>query len=383
MKILPTKKLKILSIYKHAYKSIFKPVNLDNVKREYKDITPKSIKTSYRPRTINDMENLQKYIKTTSVSDQLDEDMYRESKKNKEFLEFFKTFKEKNKDKWASIINGMDVDVNQLAKETEEELAQKYKIYNEIHKRKQLGEGYETFNDIALKKLYYEKDNQTKENKYIKPTYKGFNEREKKFEERSDDLYSALAPDTENDEMYDSRKFTMIFLDADMVCNVTTLNRVYHRRCLLFAGNKEGMISYGVGVGLLYEDAYLNAFKELKKNLILIEWDPGNTCPLPIQSRFNDYRFKIKPTKSPMWFSGPIPLLMIRYAGLYHQNFIKESRNKHPYAMVFAFFKAVTQNTTLKNLAEEKGVKKRKLTPGFRYKINEKKMRNPQLANKL
>lgn len=306
--------------------------------------------------------------------------MYRESKKNQEFLNFFSNFKEKNKHKWASIINGMDVDTEQLAKETADELNDKYKIYNEIHKRKQLGDGFDAFNEIAKEKYHFELNNFKKDNPYIMPVYKGFDNYKLKDKERTDDTFEALAPDTEIGETYDSRKFTMIFLDADMVCNVTTLNRIYHRRCLIFAGNKEGMISYGLGVGILYEDAYLNAFKELKKNLILIDWDPSNTCPLPIKSRFNDYRISMIPTKSPQWFSGPIPLLMMRYAGMYHQNFTKISRNKHPYAMVFSFFKAVTKNTTMKNLAENRGIKQKKLYPARRIVKAEYKSKSPHIS---
>ena len=227
----------------------------------------KKIKSSYRPRTLNDIEKLQTYIKTTSTNDQLEENMYRESKINQEFLDFFKDFKAKNENKWSSIINGMDVDVKQLAKETTEELNEKYKIFNEIHKRKQLNEGYDAFNDLAKSKYDIEKNQFIRKKNKNDPTYKGFDENKKAdTKEKSDDVFQMLAPDIDAGETYDSRKFTLIFLDADMISNVTTLNRVYHRRCLLFAGNKEGMISYGVGIGLLYEDAYLKAFKELKKN---------------------------------------------------------------------------------------------------------------------
>ena len=310
--------------------------------------------------------------------------MYRESKINQEFLDFFKDFKAKNENKWSSIINGMDVDVKQLAKETTEELNEKYKIFNEIHKRKQLNEGYDAFNDLAKSKYEVEKDQFIRKKNKNNPTYKGFDElKNNDNQAKADDIFKTLAPDIDVGEIYDSRKFTLIFLDADMISNVTTLNRVYHRRCLLFAGNKEGMISYGVGIGLLYEDAYLNAFKELKKNLILIEWDPHNTCPLPIKSKFNDYRFFIKPTITPQWFAGPIPLMMMRFAGLYHQNFTKESRNKHPYAMVFAFFKAATQNITLSQLAEREGVKKKRLNAGMRVRLSEKRVRNPQIKTNI
>jgi len=45
----------------------------------------------------------------------------------------------------------------------------------------------------------------------------------------------------------------MIFLDSDSVTNVTALNRVNHRRVLIFIGNGRGLISFGKGKGEDYE----------------------------------------------------------------------------------------------------------------------------------
>ena len=57
-----------------------------------------------------------------------------------------------------------------------------------------------------------------------------------------------------------------------------------------------------------------------------------------------------------MW-GNPILALMLRYAGLYHGYFIVKSRLKEPYAMVFAFFKAVTRNRTPEHVCEVFGTK--------------------------
>lgn len=289
----------------------------------------------------------------------MSKNIYRESKINDEFLNFFQNYKLKNKDKWSSIINGMDVDTDELSEETFKELEDKYLVMNEIHKRKQLKAGFEAFENITNDKFTEENLKRGRDDLSI-PEYKGFSMPNLK-KKPSDSLTVSLAPDVNLGEQYDSRKFHLIFLDSDIISNVTPLNRVYHRRVLIFAGNKEGLISYGCGIGLQYEDAYLNAFSELKKNLILIEWDPRKTVPLPIKTRFHDYRLSITPRNKPKWFSGPIPLLMMRYCGFYHQQFIKHSRNKEPYAMVFAFFKAVTQNTTPLKIAEKRGLKKKNI----------------------
>jgi hypothetical protein len=75
------------------------------------------------------------------------------------------------------------------------------------------------------------------------------------------------------DEIFDPNEFTMIFLESDSVTNVTSLNRVNHRRVLLFIGNGNGVISYGKGKGEDYEQAFDEAFKKLKQNLVCINLD--------------------------------------------------------------------------------------------------------------
>jgi ribosomal protein S5 len=75
------------------------------------------------------------------------------------------------------------------------------------------------------------------------------------------------------DEIFDPNEFTLMFIDSDSVTNVTALNRVNHRRVLLFIGNGNGLISYGMGKGDDYEAAFEMAFKILRKNLVCIPID--------------------------------------------------------------------------------------------------------------
>jgi ribosomal protein S5 len=165
-------------------------------------------------------------------------------------------------------------------------------------------------------------------------------------------LEAALSPNKEIGEIFDSTKFHMIFLDSDMVCNMTRLNRVYERRCLVYIGNKDGLISYGIGRGPLYEDAYIDAYKQLKKNLIAIHLDPKFSCAMDIKGRFNDFRLEVRSANKPSFWGNHIMCLMLRYAGLYHIRFIVKSRKKEPYAMIFAFFKVLTKNKTREQTQE-------------------------------
>lgn len=173
-----------------------------------------------------------------------------------------------------------------------------------------------------------------------------------KREANPESLEAALAPNKELGEIFDSSKFHMIFLDADMVCNMTRLNRVYERRCLLYIGNKDGLISYGIGRGALYEDAYIDAYKQLKKNMIAIHLDPNFSCAMDMKGRFNDYRLEVRSALRPSFWGHHTMCLMLRYAGLYHIRFIVKSRKKEPYSMIFAFFKVLTKNKTREHTQE-------------------------------
>lgn len=149
----------------------------------------------------------------------------------------------------------------------------------------------------------------------------------------------------------------MVFLQAGMICNMTRLNRVYQRRLLLYIGNKRGLIGYGVGKGPLYEDAFIKAYQELRKNLIVINIDPNMTCASNLYSRFNDYKIKIMSTYQPNLWGSPLFCTMLRFAGLYHFGFTLISRKKDPYAMTFAMFKALAHNLTPTDMLERTGSK--------------------------
>lgn len=180
--------------------------------------------------------------------------------------------------------------------------------------------------------------------------------RRKEFEKEADDnpesLEAALSPNKDIGEIFDSSRFHMIFLDSDMVCNMTRLNRVYERRCLVYIGNKDGLISYGIGRGALYEDAFIDAYKQLKKNLIAIHLDPNFSCAMDLKGRFNDFRLEVRSANKPSFWGNHIMCLMLRFAGLYHIRFIVRSRKKEPYAMIFAFFKVLTKNKTREHTQE-------------------------------
>jgi ribosomal protein S5 len=98
---------------------------------------------------------------------------------------------------------------------------------------------------------------------------------------------------------------------------MTRMGRVYNRRCLLYAGNKKGLLCYGVGRGKDYRSAYNNAYKELGKNLIAIPLDYNYNVPVALRTRFHDYRIRIDPRPCPNVWGNPVMVLMLRYAVIY------------------------------------------------------------------
>jgi ribosomal protein S5 len=59
---------------------------------------------------------------------------------------------------------------------------------------------------------------------------------------------------------------------------------------LLFIGNGNGIISYAMGKGEDYENAFETAFKKLRYNLICIPLDQLMTVPQVLKARHNDFR---------------------------------------------------------------------------------------------
>lgn len=92
--------------------------------------------------------------------------MYRKAKKNEEFNTFFTEFKDKNKDKWSSIINGMDITDDLLKQETEEEKKDEIVMLKELSNRRKFKKFYDevrTQERVAF--IYYNRINQKKKKK--------------------------------------------------------------------------------------------------------------------------------------------------------------------------------------------------------------------------
>lgn len=164
--------------------------------------------------------------------------------------------------------------------------------------------------------------------------------------------------------MFDPNEFTLIFIDSDSVTNVTTLNRVQHRRVLIYIGNGNGLISFGKGKGEDYEGAFDNAFKMLRRNLVCLSVDHKMSVTRRMSGRHNDFKIKMYPQAQPNYWGNPFIWKMLLHAGLSHVRYVCKSRAREPYSMMYAFFICVTNNATPDEMAQHEGRKTHQVSFG-------------------
>ena len=144
---------------------------------------------------------------------------------------------------------------------------------------------------------------------------------------------------------------------TDSVTLVTRLNRINHRRILIYIGNGNGLISYAKGKGEDYEEAYMQAFRRLKENMIAIEYDQLFTCPQVLFHRHNDFRLWLYPRSKAEYWGSPHMWHLLVYAGIFHCRFVIKSRDRNRYSMIYALFGALSRNKTAQQYAEAMGKK--------------------------
>lgn len=157
--------------------------------------------------------------------------------------------------------------------------------------------------------------------------------------------------------IFDPESFYIVFMDASTSTNITSQQRKNTRRVLLYMGNCAGMISYGVGRGNTYKDAFNDAIKTCERNLICIPLDHYYTNPTILRGKYNNIKFQIFPT--PAGSVGGFPQYgnLLTLAGLSHFNFRIIGRNATPYPILYAMFDALSANRTPKMIAESAGQK--------------------------
>ena len=70
-----------------------------------------------------------------------------------------------------------------------------------------------------------------------------------------------------------------------------------------------------------------------------------------LEGRHNDFKIRIYPQAKPNFWGNPHIWKMLLHSGLVHCRYVCKSRKRDPYSLIYAFFSAVTENTTPDEIA--------------------------------
>lgn len=79
--------------------------------------------------------------------------------------------------------------------------------------------------------------------------------------------------------------------------------------------------------------------------------------PQVLKARHNDYRITIYPQQSPNYWGHPVVWKLLVHTGFFHCRFWVKSRKRDPYSLIYAYFAAVSRNSSLDDLAQMRGEK--------------------------
>lgn len=85
----------------------------------------------------------------------------------------------------------------------------------------------------------------------------------------------------------------------------------------MFIGNGCGIIGYGKGKGEDYEQAFAQAFANMRTNLVCLKHDIEFSQPTFLQGRHNDFRIKIWPQGIPNYWGNPMIWKLLLHSGLH------------------------------------------------------------------
>ena len=168
---------------------------------------------------------------------------------------------------------------------------------------------------------------------------------------------------------FNEENFQTMFLGAGSSTNITKLARVNKRWVLLYMGDTSGIISYGRGTGLNYQDAYERAVMELKRNMICINIDKLMSVVGYVTGRFNSTVVEIYRTKK-AYFGHPHYYNILALAGLRDFQMRLRCRNVNDHAIIYAFFNCMIKNETPRTVSEKTGRKFYEISYGRAWRDN-------------
>lgn len=274
----------------------------------------------------------------------LSESVKQFARRDEEFNTFLQDFRRADEPKWRSLLDVQKAeDFRDFAKDFEKSPQQKL---DELHMHEQMRKKH------IAKEYHSALKTKEEEELWKKPTMFG------QF-----GLSASM--------LLDWDEFELLFLDAGMTTNVTTQQRVSSRRILLFMGNCDGIISFGMGKGWDYSSAYEDAIRQLKRNIVAIPSDPFYPCVRYLESKFHCTTIRIYPSKSGRIKGKPLYMDMLLLAGLRNCQFQITGRNDDIYPLTNAIYQALLRTTSPKILAERTGQKIYEMTSGRSMRLKD------------
>jgi ribosomal protein S5 len=126
---------------------------------------------------------------------------------------------------------------------------------------------------------------------------------------------------------------------------------------LIFIGNGNGLVTYGKGKADEYEQAFDNAFKDARRNMLCLDIDDVMTMPRMLEGRHNDFRIKLFPQMMPNYWGNPTIWEMLKHTGFFHCRFTCISRKRDPYSLIYGYFNAIIKTKSAKTISQIQGEK--------------------------
>ena len=91
--------------------------------------------------------------------------------------------------------------------------------------------------------------------------------------------------------------------------------------------------------------------------MVCLEHNLLMSCPKILDGQHNDFRIKIYPQTKPNYWGNPTIWKMLLHSGLVHCRFVCKSRKRDPYSLIYAYFAAVSMNSSPEEIARMQGKK--------------------------
>eukprot|EP01017_Pseudomicrothorax_dubius_P015716 TRINITY_DN179_c0_g1_i3.p1 TRINITY_DN179_c0_g1~~TRINITY_DN179_c0_g1_i3.p1 ORF type:complete len:351 (-),score=90.20 TRINITY_DN179_c0_g1_i3:50-1102(-) len=299
--------------------------------------------------SVADVKRLQRFVAEKEQTGRLGLSLDRTARYNQEFRSFINEYQDKNRQIPNTIDLTRFVNNEGIIDKNAQMRMEDMDLLEDFRRRRQHRSALKSTERFAEDDTKDEEENAERTEEEIL--------KEEEEIETYGSIQDARSPQVLEKSIFDVDDFTIIELFKGTTTLVTKLNRVNHFRAVVFMGNFNGVIGYGKASGNDFEDAMKKAIHACKRNLIVIPLDHFYSCSGTYSASYNGCKIELSAQYKPKCWGHPLIWHMLALSGITHCKFKLHARNLNVYALLFAFFRLVTQNTTHQDLVEATGSK--------------------------